>query len=480
MVSTVEKSETPIAVEHPPNDAAGADATSPVVQALAPTTPAESPKQKIGFFSSLPLFFVLISLTAITILIGSWCPQEAAVGRDKVFEQFGPEWGQRMLDWGIADMFHTPFFLGLVGLLTVNLVCASFTRVFPKLKLLAQAMPMLSAEAIEKMPVHYSVAVKNDATTLGAFATRLRRSGYSVTVDGDRLTAHWGKIGRTAASVTHVGLLTLLAGVTITSWTGFAGFEPILLHESLKFDDAKHSKMWIGSMPTWHARVDATRREDYESGDPKQWYSTLTVVDNKTGKELRKQEISVNNPLSYDGVDIYQSSWGLHGITLAFNGHPQMLQLNSMGQVHAAMLPLDRNTIMIFSIRDPKQPVRVFAKIPEWQAPRFLTLLPQGKAVKMGSIEVTYVELNPATGLQYKKDPGLPITYLAFGFIITGVLMASIPFRQVWAAVQRSEDGGAKLVFGGTSRKAKNAFARSLQRMQNKMEGEMVACQTSK
>jgi cytochrome c biogenesis protein len=339
---------------------------------------------------------------------------------------------------------------------------------------------MLGAEAIEKMPTHYETLATDGATTLGAFAKRLRRSGYIVTQDGDRLTAHWGRIGRTAATITHIGLLSLLVGVTITSWTGFAGFEPVLLHESLNFAEAKHSNMWVGKMPTWHTRVDATRREDYPSGDPKQWYTTLTVIDNKSGKELKKQEISVNNPLSYDGVDIYQSSWGLHGIVLSFNGKPQMMRLNDMGRVHAAMLPLDKNTIMIFSIRDPKQPVRVFAKIPEWQAPRFLTLLPPGKPVRMGSIEVEYKEIIPATGLQYKKDPGLPITYLAFGFIITGVLMASIPFRQLWAALQRTEDGETKLVFGGTSRKAKNAFARSLERMKEKMDEELVACRNSK
>jgi cytochrome c biogenesis protein len=431
-----------------------------------------------SLFSSLKLFFTLISLTAITILIGSWCPQEAAVGRDKVFEQFGPEWGNRMIQWGIADIFHTPFFLGLIGLLTVNLVCASCTRVFPKLKLLALPVPFLSAADIEKMPVHFSVA--GGDTTFGAFVSRLRRAGYVVTVEGDRLTAHWGKIGRTAASVTHVGLLTLLSGVTITSWTGFAGFTPVLLHESLSFDDSNHSKMWVGHLPTWHARVDATRREDYESGEPKQWYSTLSVIDNKSGKLLKRQEISVNNPLSYDGVDIYQSSWGLHGLTLLFNGHSQFLQLNEMSpRVHAAVLPLDQRTVMIFSVRDPNAPIRVFAKIPEWPAPRMLALLPQGKPTRFGSVEITYKELVPMTGLQYKCDPGLPITYLAFGFIITGVLMASIPFRQVWAALETTPEG-ARVVFGGNSKKAKAAFERAMTRMQAKLQEETVACQNSK
>lgn len=428
----------------------------------------------MSLFSSLKLFFVLITLTALTILVGSWCPQEAAVGRDKVIEQFGAEWGNRFIEWGLADIFHTPFFLGLIGLLTVNLVCASFTRVFPKLKLLSQPMPLLGANEIEKMPVHFSVACGDDATAIGALAARLKRAGYSVSVDGAQLTAHWGKIGRTAASITHVGLLTLLAGVTITSWTGFAGFQPVLLHESLKFDDSQHAKWWIGHLPKWSVHVDATRREDYDTGDPKQWYSTLSVIDSGTGKVLKTQEISVNNPLSYDGVDIYQSSWGLHGITLAFNGHSQFLQLSQMGpKVHAAMLPLDERTMMLFSVRDPKQPVRVFAKIPEWEAPRMLALLPQNKPVKLGSVEVTYKELVPATGLQYKSDPGLPITYLAFGFIITGVLMASIPFRQVWASSEPDGDR-VRLVFGGNSKKAKAAFEKSLARMSAKLQEELV------
>jgi cytochrome c biogenesis protein len=452
------------------------------VNASAATPPAPLSKRiDLSLFSSLKLFFVLISLSAITILIGSWCPQEAAVGRDKVIEQFGPEWANRMIEWGIADIFHTPFFLGLIGLLTVNLVCASCTRVFPKLKLLQQAMPFLSGNEIEKMPVHFSVDSTADAaTTFGALISRLRRAGYSVSVEGDRLTAHWGKIGRTAASVTHVGLLTLLTGVTITSWTGFAGFSPVLLHSSLSFDDSNHSKTWIGHLPTWKVRVDATRREDYENGDPKQWYSTLSVVDNKSGKVLKRQEISVNNPLSYDGVDIYQSSWGLHGLTLLFNGHPQFLQLNQMSpRVHAAVLPLDQRTVMIFSVRDPNAPIRVFAKIPEWPAPKMLALLPQGKPTRFGSVEITYHELVPQSGLQYKSDPGLPITYLAFGLIITGVLMASIPFRQVWAAVE-SGPNGARLVFGGNSKKAKAAFARAMTRMQTKLQEDVVACQTSK
>lgn len=429
----------------------------------------------LSLFSSLKLFFVLITLLATTILVGSWCPQEAQVGREKVIEQFGPDLGAKFIQYGISDLFHTPFFLGLIGLLSVNLVCASCTRVFPKVRLLRQPMPMMNAADIAKMSVAHSVNVQSSVSgSIEALAESLKRRGYTVTTSGAQLTAHWGKIGRLAATVTHIGLLTLLTGVTITSWTGFTGFQPVLLHETMSFAQSQHSRLWIGKLPTWNIRVDATRRENYPNGDPKQWYSTLSVV-NGEGKVLKTQEISVNNPLSYEGVDVYQSSWGLEGINVSFNGHKQFLRLNQMGRVHAAVLPLDSKTIMLFSIRDPNQPIRLFAKIPEWQSPRLLTLLTKGKPAKLGGVTVTYEELIPATGLQYKSDPGLPITYIAFALIMIGVTMATIPYRQIWACAEAAE-GATSLAVGGMSRKAKNAFERSL----NRIVEEVSQCQTCK
>ncbi len=443
---------------------------------ITDSKPATS-KAEFSNFASLKLFFSLISVLGITILIGSWCPQEAQVGREKVIEQFGPDLGAKFIQYGISDIFHTPFFLGLIGLLTVNLVYASFQRVFPKLKLLKQPMPWLGVRQIAKMPTHQTLLTTAEpASAIETVAIRLRKFGYKVDVNGSQLTAHWGKFGRIASSVTHVGLLTLLTGVTITSWTGFTGFQPILLHENLDFDKSEHSRMWVGKMPDWKIHVDATRREDYPTGEPMQWYSTLSVIDPK-GKVLKTQEISVNNPLTYDGVDIYQSSWGLHGINVSFNGRKQFLQLNQMGAVHAAMLPLDDKTIMIFSVRNPKDPIKVFAKIPEWQAPRILTMLELGKPAKLGAVTVTYDELVPATGLQYKSDPGLPITYIAFGFIICGVLLASIPHRQVWAAA--AENGAdTELVIGGNSRKGKALFERSLKKIASKLKTELAYAST--
>jgi cytochrome c biogenesis protein len=426
---------------------------------------------------SARLAVTLLSLVALTVLIGAWCPQESQVGLQKVIDEFGEQTAQVLSKWGITDIFHTPWFLILIAMLTVNLIAASFQRVFPKLRLLTKPLPFLPAQAIEKLPNSQKLVLKTSKEkALEQLESTLRKRLYFVKRKDFSLVAEQGKIGRLAPTVTHIGLLSLLVGVTITSWTGFGGFQPVPVDGSLTFGDSEHSKLWIGKLPQWRVKVNETHREDYETGEPKQWYSDLSVIDG-SGKEVKRQQISVNNPLTYDGVDIYQSSWALDSIAVSFNGHNQELPLRQMGKVNAAFLPLDSGTILIFSIRGQNAPLRVFAKTPNWPSPKLLAEVPPKHSINLGSVQLTYKKAIPVTGLQYKCDPALPLTYVAFGFIMAGVLLAAIPYRQLWASSASSEETDATaepntciLTFGGTSMKAKAAFTKSLEKIAQEFE----------
>lgn len=414
--------------------------------------------------ASVKLTIFLMSLTALTVLIGAWCPQESANGKEKVVEQFGAETAKLLTQFGITDIYHSPWFLSLIAMLTVNMIACSFMRVFPRVKLLNKPLPFIGGREIGKLPVNTSVNItKGEKSAFTAIALKLASKGFKVSTNEERLLAEYGKYGRLAATVTHIGLLTLLVGVTITSWTGFSGFQPVLLNSHLDFHESEHSKLWIGKLPDWTVRVDETRREDHPTGEAKQWFSKLTVID-KNGKEVKTQEISVNNPLSYDGVDIYQSSWGLDHLILNFNGNERRLDLRPMGKLYAAFLPLDQDTMMLFSVRADGKPIKVFAKRPDWEGPRMLTELSKDKPAKLGPVTISLIKTMPVTGLQYKCDPGLPITYIAFGFIIVGVLMAAIPHRHVWVSFENNV-----LYFGGRSVKDKVGFERLLKAMETQI-----------
>jgi len=394
--------------------------------------------KKISVFASLEMAVTFMSLTAITVLIGAWCPQEAVVGREKVFEAFAPDVAKFLIKYGVSDIFHSPWFLFLIAMLTLNMVAVSFQRVFPKVKLLKQVMPFLKGRQIENMPVARKIYLGNysSSAAMSFVVNELAKRKFTVKVDEQSLTAESGKYGRLAATITHIGLLTLLAGVTVTSWTGYSGFQPVLLGETMLMSGSQHSKLWIGKLPTWGVRVDSTRRENYPSGEPKQWYSNLSIVDEK-GKVLKQGEISVNNPLSYDGTDIYQSSWGIDAVEVSFNGHPQRMQVQPMGKRYAAFLPLDQSTVFIFSVLDTTAPMRVFAKRPDWEAPKLISELKPGESVTLGTVKLKFDRVIPVSGLQYKNDPGLVTVYIAFAFIMVGVMLAAIPHRHIWVSVEQ-------------------------------------------
>jgi len=429
--------------------------------------PADGKKQRrISPLASVQLSVFLMTLMAATILLGAWCPQEAQVGQEKVFEAFDRPTAEFLVRSGITDIFHSPWFLTITALMTVNMVVVSFQRVFPKLKTYNREMPFFGGKEIGKLACNRKIDLRAGSQTavLGQLTAALTRLGYKVKFSqGQGLKAEFGRLGRLAPTVTHIGLLSLLTGITITSWTGFNGFRPVLLEESLSFDDAKHASLWIGKMPAWTVKVVSTRRENYPTGEAKQWFSVLSVVD-KDGKVLKTQEISVNNPLSYEGVDIYQSSWGLDQLVVSFNGQKRKLGLNSMGQKYAAFLPLDTDTVLIMSLSSEGKELRVFAKRKEWEAPKLLGVVPLGRTLKLGGVDMVFEKVLPVTGLQYKCDPGLPVTYGAFLIIMVGVLLASIPHRHLWCAIE-SEGESQALFIGGTSRKAKVGFERSLDKL---------------
>ena len=93
-----------------------------------------APPRRISPLASVQLSVFLMSLMAATVLLGAWCPQEAVVGQDKLFQTFDRKTAEFLIRSGISDIFHSPWFLTLTAMMTINMIVVSFQRVFPKLK----------------------------------------------------------------------------------------------------------------------------------------------------------------------------------------------------------------------------------------------------------------------------------------------------------------------------------------------------------
>lgn len=69
-------------------------------------------------------------------------------------------------------------------------------------------------------------------------------------------------------------------------------------------------------------RVNDFSIEYREDGSEKQFFSDLSVLDVNTGEQLTRKTISVNKPLRWGGVTLYQTDWSLAALSLRAEGSP--------------------------------------------------------------------------------------------------------------------------------------------------------------
>ena len=62
---------------------------------------------------------------------------------------------------------------------------------------------------------------------------------------------------------------------------------------------------------------------------------------------------------------------------------------------------------------------------------------------------LTLIEIISSTGLQIKTDPGIPIIYFGFFFLMLSTLISYITYSQVWV-IQKNK----KIFIGGTTNRA--------------------------
>ena len=218
------------------------------------------------------------------------------------------------------------------------------------------------------------------------------------------------------------------------------------------------SKMpiWLGRIPPYLVRVNKTWREDYKSGQPKQWYSDLSVFD-QNKKELARKTIHVNEPLEFMGLDIYQSNWGKFS-QISFNNEPITLPLENFRGEDVVIVPLGEDVglkLKVIQNDSTEDILELYSISNDGVKQKYLGKVEKNKKLQLGPMNIGYFGTQTLTGLQFKSNPGSILIYPGLFFIILGVLIAFGSRKQIWAAINESNN---KIVIGGNSDRAKRKF----------------------
>jgi cytochrome c biogenesis protein len=225
---------------------------------------------------------------------------------------------QWVLGLSFDHIYTAPYFLGLLLLLAFSLVACTSSRQLPMVKVARRWSFLKSEKAILQMDVTDTLphARVEDIGTL------LSAQGYEVFARGPSLYAFKGLAGRLAPIGVHAALLLIMAGGTLSAIGGYHG--TVMVPQGLDFQlsDALRP-MGILSMPSDvlnnNVHVDKFYIDYRPTGEVGQFHSDLSIV-NLDNQTVFSNSISVNSPLKYKGVTIYQSDWAISAVQVRVDG----------------------------------------------------------------------------------------------------------------------------------------------------------------
>ncbi|MBD1882644.1 cytochrome c biogenesis protein [Microcoleus vaginatus] len=371
---------------------------------------------------------------------------------------------------GLDHVYRTWWFLSILILFGSSLTACTFTRQFPALKAARRWKFYEEPKQFEKL----ALSAELETVALSSLEQLLQQKNYRIFREGEKVYARKGIIGKIGPIIVHASMLIILAGSIWGAMTGFLGQEIVPSGETFQVQNILDAGPWAGPQipKDWSMRVNRFWIDYTPEGGIDQFYSDLSVLD-KTGQEVDRKTIHVNEPLRYRGVTFYQADWAIAAVRVRLNKSPvlqlPMAQLDTQGKgrIWGAWIPTkpDLSAGVSLLAKDLQGTMLVYGT-----DGKLLTTVRAGTAVEVNGVMLTIDEVVGSTGLQIKADPGIPIVYTGFGLLMLSVLMSYLSHSQIWAL-----EKNGKLYVGGRTNRAQVSFEREVVEILDKLAESKTA-----
>lgn len=426
-------------------------------------------------FSSMKTGLVLLGIVALVSAIGTLIPQEA----------LDPEGAQAVSGiWkalGFTNLYASVWFQLLVGLLCINLIVCSVQRFDGIYKLTFNPKPPQSSGNV---PTKIQAKVSgNDGDVLKQGVQEiLKDKGFRVVkTEHERAWSfvaqkrRWGNWG---SFITHVAFVILILGALIGSLTGFKGYLMAGEGDTVPIQSIDISKGKVNE--NFSVKVNSVEDRILGNGERDNWYSDLSILE--AGKEVARQTISVNHPLSFKGVTFYQSSYAPGAMfTVDLKGQKIPVVLQSRGGNYFQAPGTDLFLVLAAMKMDPQEPVILYQvfKGNGQQPPVKMGQLTPGQSENVeDTYTLTFEKTSGFTGLQVKKDPGVSIVWLGCGLLMLGLLM-SFYWRPVTFSGIVEKDKESVLTIGALSGKLNLGIKEELEKILDELNRNNTKSMTS-
>ena len=405
-------------------------------------------KQKIfRLLADLRFSIFILLLISFCSIIGTIIEQDQSIEVYKInYPLTNPIFGfltwDRILQFGLDHVYKTWWFFTLISLFGISLISCTFLQQLPSLKIARRCQFFRTTGQFYRLKI--STILNN--FSFNKILLRIKNNQYSIFQQKNIIYCYKGLIGRIAPIIVHFSMILVLLGTIVGSLFGFKAQEIVPKTETFHIQNILNNGQ-LTFVPKTSARVNDFWITYTKSKRISQFYSDISILDNQ-GNETDRKTIAVNYPLISNSVYYYQTDWNL--ISLRFqNLNKEIIEypLINLNQSKVWLTWISNNSSLnegnVIIIDNLEGYCSVYN-----ETGQFLGNIELNETVNFKT-PLTLLEIISSTGLQIKTDPGIPIIYSGFFFLMMSTLISYITYSQIWI-IQKNQ----QIFIGGNTNRA--------------------------
>jgi cytochrome c biogenesis protein len=349
-----------------------------------------------------------------------------------------------ILKFGFDHVYKTWWFITFLVLFGISLLTCTVLQQLPSLKISRRCQFFRRAQQFQRL----KISTKLQNLNFYKFLFKIKETQYSVFHQKNIIYAYKGLIGRIAPIIVHFSMILILIGTVVGSINGFKAQEIVPKTETFHIQNIL-SNGQLTLIPKVSTRINDFWITYTKQTTINQFYSDISIL-NVDGNEIERKTIFVNSPARYQGINYYQTDWNLIGLRIQ-NDQGQLLQYplinlgNSQSKVWITWIPstLDLKQGFILLTDNLQGYCSIYNEFGQ-----FLGNLEVNELFNK-NFPITLVDILSSTGLQIKTDPGIPLIYTGFLFLMLSTLISYITYSQIWVIKDKN-----KMFIGGNTTRA--------------------------
>lgn len=441
------------------------------------------------FFCSVRAAIWEVSVLALMVLIGTLRGSSVPNSIAELLPVTAP-----LVDrWYAYDVFRSLPFAGLLALLSVAIAICTINRVPGIWSSITNPTVLTSRGFIASADVSASLTPSKGQEDVPArLRTHLEARRYRVIeqeLNGDtHLYADKNRFGKLGTFPFHLALIMILVGGIVGARYGFRDDEFIV---------AEGATERLGHGTSLSVRLEDFQDSYNQLGAPLEYRSDLVLYDGD--REVKRQSITVNHPMTYDSVVFYQTSFGPAvslivtdpAGTVVYDGTVPLGRYTAKENPDAPAGVLDlphigQRLIVVGPDANPgiapeKDRLKLLSGELHLQlrdtssassTPELTGNVAIGQRATLGDYTVTFVRDRQWTMLQVASNPGIPIFWAAAFMMIGGLgIVFYFPHRRIRGIVS-SSSGPQQIQLAALAKRdwsAKRSFEQLIEEMEREL-----------